>query len=216
MKHSFKQTMRVFRGIPKRASNPYTTHLPILIGLSQLLTVERVLEFGCGEYSTLTFLDRAIFPDLVELHSFDDDSVWIDKITSLTQQDDRLTLKSIAAPIYSIVADIPFYKYDLVFIDDSRAISERAATIRAVVDCCHPTNVIIIHDFEVSEYRQAAISCKHQFAFTALNPQTGILWNASNIENTRLIALNSIVKQYARSTLLDDRNAWIKIMKAKM
>jgi predicted O-methyltransferase YrrM len=215
MRHAFKQATQALRGIPKRAANPYTTHLPVLIGLSHVLPVKRVLEFGCGEYSTLTFLDRAVFPDLVELHSFDNDPVWIEKIAALTQNDARLTLNGIEGPIYSTVTDTPFHRYDLVFIDDSISITDRTTTIDAVSRHCTPANVIIIHDFEVPDYRRAAKLIKNQFAVTALNPQTGILWNTSNIEHTKLRTLNKIVQRYARSIPLDNRDAWTQIMKQR-
>src|ERR1044071_885749 len=47
-----------------RAHNDYATHIPILIGLARLREIRRVLEFGCGRYSTLTFLKASAFPHL--------------------------------------------------------------------------------------------------------------------------------------------------------
>src|SRR5439155_25567212 len=51
---------------PSRSRMDYATHLPILVGLSQSLKVKRVLELGSGMYSTLTFLDSNLFPELTK------------------------------------------------------------------------------------------------------------------------------------------------------
>ena len=59
-----------------RALNDYATHIPILIGLSRLRQIRHVLEFGCGHYSTLTFLNRSAFPHLEQLHSVENDDAW--------------------------------------------------------------------------------------------------------------------------------------------
>jgi predicted O-methyltransferase YrrM len=63
--------------------NDYATHVPILIGLARMREIKNVLEFGCGHYSTLTFLNRAAFPHLVKLHSIENDSSWSETIREL-------------------------------------------------------------------------------------------------------------------------------------
>src|SRR5437868_6150649 len=77
---------------PQRAENPFATHIPVLVGLAQLLRVERVLELGCGQYSTLTFLQPAVFSNLVKLQSIENDSAWVDKVIPLTNRDSRMNL----------------------------------------------------------------------------------------------------------------------------
>ncbi len=86
--------------LTKRADNPYATHVPILVALSQLLNVRHVLEMGCGQYSTLTFLDTSIFPELVSLHSIENDHAWAEKITTLVNGDPRFRLSYVEDDIW--------------------------------------------------------------------------------------------------------------------
>src|SRR5215212_3358405 len=75
-----------------RARNDYATHVPILIGLARLREIKTVLEFGCGHYSTLTFLNRSAFPDLEKLQSIENDDTWAATVQKAAS-DDRWTLK---------------------------------------------------------------------------------------------------------------------------
>src|SRR6185295_2581550 len=75
-----------------RARNDYATHIPILIGLARLREIRSVLEFGCGNYSTLTFLNRFAFPQLERLHSIENDDSWASTMQEAAK-DDRWKLQ---------------------------------------------------------------------------------------------------------------------------
>jgi precorrin-6B methylase 2 len=158
-----------------RAVNDYATHIPILIGLARLREIRSVLEFGCGHYSTLTFLNRSAFPHLQQLHSIENDNAWAATIQEAAKHDDRWTLRLINGEISDSVPDIE--SFDLILIDDSKTSAQRAATIRAIAAKQPQRPWIVIHDFEVDEYRDAASAFKYRHRFRAYNPETGVVAN---------------------------------------
>src|SRR5215471_20763089 len=95
--------MRIIRSVTSRfqqplaplSANPYSTHLPVLVGLSRMLCIRRVAEFGCGQFSTTAFLNREAFPQLEQLDSFENDPGWIESMRATVGNDSRLTLKSV-------------------------------------------------------------------------------------------------------------------------
>lgn len=190
-----------------RALNDYATHIPILIGLSRLRHIRHVLEFGCGRYSTLTFLNRSAFPHLERLHSIENDDAWSQKMRDATN-DKRWTLQIVNGEISESVADLDLESFDLILIDDSKTSAQRAATIRAVAAKQLQRPLIAIHDFEVDEYRAAASGFKHRHRFRAFNPETGVLSNSA----LDLRALNRSLKQNARTLEPNDINAILRIL----
>src|ERR1044072_7529389 len=163
-----------------RALNDYATHIPILIGLARLREVRSVLEFGCGRYSTLTFLNALAFPHLERLHSIENDDSWAQTIQEAAGNDPRWRLQLVEGEIAESVADLDLESFDLILIDDSKTSEQRAATIRAIAarEPKHPW--IVIHDFEFGEYRRAASAFQHRHRFRAYNPETGVVTNQMN------------------------------------
>ena len=185
-----------------RARNDYATHIPILIGLARLRAIRRVLEFGCGHYSTLTFLNASAFPDLDRLHSIENDDAWATTIHEAAKDDPRWTLQLVNGEICESIPDLE--SFDLILIDDSKTSAQRAATIRAVAAKQPQHPWIVIHDFEVDEYRDAASAFKHRHRFRAYNPETGVIANSS----LDLRGLNRSLKQNAKSLDPDNITAW--------
>jgi hypothetical protein len=163
-----------------RSLNDYATHVPILVGLARLRKIRNVLEFGCGHYSTLTFLNASAFPDLERLHSVENDDVWAATMQEAAKDDRRWTLQIVNGEIAESVADLDLESFDLILIDDSKTSGQRAATIRAVSRKQPQRPWIVIHDFEVEEYREAASGFKHRHRFRAYNPETGVVANQMN------------------------------------
>jgi hypothetical protein len=170
-----------------RALNDYATHLPILIGLARIRRITNVLEFGCGHYSTLTFLNRSVFPQLETLQSMENDLSWAKTIRSAVDEDARWTLKLIDAEIAGSVSSLDLEQFDLILIDDSKTSTQRAETIRAVVRQQPQRPWIVIHDYEVNEYRMAAKGFKYRYAFKTYNPETGLVSNKP-IPEAKLLA----------------------------
>ena len=163
-----------------RALNDYATHVPILIGLARLREIKSVLEFGCGYYSTLTFLNRTAFPHVERLHTVENDTSWSETINEVAKVDERWTLQIVKGEIAGCVAKLDLERFDLILIDDSTTSTQRAATIRAVANKRPQHPWIAIHDFEVGEYREAASGFKHRHRFRAYNPETGVVTNQMN------------------------------------
>jgi hypothetical protein len=78
------------------------------------------------------------------------------------------------------VADLDLESFDLILIDDSKTSAQRAATISAVARKQPQRPWIVIHDFEVGEYRDAASGFRHRYRFRAYNPETGVVANQMN------------------------------------
>ena len=90
-------------------------HIPILRAIEKIKTIKRVVEFGCGEYSTKTFLDRKHFPALKLLASYETDITWYSKIGSKFE-DQRFVLHFIPDSL-SALPRLPDNSFDLMFVD---------------------------------------------------------------------------------------------------
>lgn len=203
---SWRKLKAVLDPLPPRARNDYATHVPVLIGLASLRRIERVLEFGCGHYSTKTFLNRAAFPDLKELHSVENDPGWAKQIKTGARAKLHLT----TGPISDTVSSFNLETFDLVLVDDSKTAAERAATIRAL-SVFHPANPwFLIHDYEVDEYQRASNAFKHRFTFKAYNPQTGFV---SNSEEHGLKAIDKQIKANKTQLEPDDVDGWLRVFR---
>jgi predicted O-methyltransferase YrrM len=188
-----------------RASNDYATHIPILIGLSRQREIRHVLEFGCGRYSTLTFLNASAFPHLERLHSIENDDAWAAEMQQTAKADHRWRLRLVDGEISESVSDLDLESFDLILIDDSKTSAQRAATIRAVERRQPQRPWIVIHDFEVEEYREAASGFKQRHRFRAYNPETGVV--ANQVNDWKMI--DRVIKSNAKSLEPDAIAAWI-------
>lgn len=207
----WRKLKSVLAPLPPRARNDYATHVPVLIGLASLRRIERVLEFGCGHYSTKTFLNRAAFPDLKELHSVENDLVWAEEISEETKADTRGKLHITNSPICDAVSNFDLESFDLVLVDDSKTAVERAATIRTL-SAFQPSNPwFVIHDYEVDDYQSASYSFKQRFTFKAYNPQTGFLSNTS--EERELKAIDKWIKTNSLRLEPDDVEGWLRVFR---
>lgn len=192
-----------------RAAEPYGTHVPVLIGIARQVHVRTVLELGCGRYSTPTFLDRAAFPDLEQLHSFESDATWREEVLALNEGDPRLEITLVSMKMAAVISSLRFAPYDLILVDDSADEASRAATVAEVARNRVSTNIIVIHDYETESYRRAAQGIPRQFAFTAFNPHTGVGWEGEALDIRRLERMQQLLKRYASRIAAHDRKRWI-------
>ena len=188
-----------------RARNDYSTHVPVLIGLARDCEIRNVLEFGCGYYSTLTFLNRAAFPQLERLQSIENDAVWSETVQDLANGDDRWSLNLIDGEIADAVPGLDLEAFDLILIDDSKTSAQRAATIRAIANKQPRRPWVAIHDYEIEEYRVAARAFRHRYAFKAYNPQTGVV----SSQAIHLAALDRKLKANSKALEPDDVEGWL-------
>lgn len=207
------QLLRQVRGIPQRHANPYATHVPVLVALGQVLPVRRVLELGCGQFSTATLLDRELFPSLCRLDSYEHDPAWAARVEEELGADKRLHLCAVDEPMSAVAARLPISTYDLIFIDDSLTAEARAATIQAVAAAELGVCVAVIHDFEQTVYQQAAAGFRHRFAFTALNPFTGVAWNDAPLHGSALRRFNRLIASFVGRTPPEARSLWLALLR---
>jgi hypothetical protein len=198
--------LRVYFSTP-RARNDYSTHVPILIGLARIREIKSVLEFGCGYYSTLTFLNAAAFPHLERLQSVENDASWAETLHGVAKHDDRWNLNLVAGEIADSVPSMDLEAFDLILIDDSKTSAQRASTIRAITNKAPQRPWIAIHDYEVREYRVASRGFKQRYALTAYNPETGLVCN----KVTDFKTLDRKLKQNCKILEPDDVEGWLTV-----
>ena len=215
--NKLKFCVRKALGLPvyyyfKRDRIPASTHLPVLLGISRLFRIERVLEFGAGKFSTLTFLNRDIFPHVQSVRSFETSEEWKLRIESLAEGDPRLAIELIDENVPGIAARCDYGKYDLVFVDNG---PNRAETIKEVVAHEAAWNLVMVHDYENPPYAQAAVSARHKFCFDGYCPHTGVLWNDKLGRNVRgkLRRLNRGIKRHVTRTESGDTVYWTRIVR---
>jgi predicted O-methyltransferase YrrM len=209
LKNVVKRVNGRFFGPTRRATNDYATHLPILVGLARSGTVRSVLELGCGYYSTLTFLNRAVFPDLQLLHSYETDPRWAGAVKASTHTDSRSRLHLVDGQIADSLAETNLESYDLILVDDSETAADRMKTIRTLVDRSPQRPLVVLHDFEVPEYAKVAKSFQHRYAFRVFNPETGVVWQDQPRNRTVFKRIDTVLKKHARNLAPDDVSAWV-------
>jgi predicted O-methyltransferase YrrM len=202
---------RALHPMPLRARNDYATHVPVLIGLAAMRRVERVLEFGCGNYSTRTFLNRDAFPDLKELQSVENDRTWAEQMRSAVCDDARCVVSFVDGAISEAVKRFDLESFDLILIDDSKNAAERAATIRAVFDAGIERPWVVVHDYEVFDYQNAAAAFKHRRTFKAYNPHTGVVFNST--PQNDLKTLDKLIRTNCARLDPDDHAGWLQVLR---
>lgn len=207
---TWRKLKSVLQPLPPRAGNDYATHIPVLIGLAAIRPIRRVLEFGCGHYSTKTFLDRSAFPDLKELRSVENDQAWAATMREAVKEDSRCVVTVVNGAMCDSVEKFDVESFDLILVDDSTNAEQRAATIRAL-SAFHPLNPwLVIHDYEVEEYCRASAGFAQRFTFKAYNPHTGLISNSAF--PSALKTLERRLKDNCLRLAPDDVAAWLRIL----
>ena len=217
LKHraSIAWTRYVLR-MPPRSADAYATCVPVLAGLAALIQPKRVLEFGCGNFSTQTFLDRSVFPTLCELHSLENDPSWAERMRDAAGADPRLKLDTVQGPIAAAAEQIDPSKYDLVLIDDSTSLDERVATIRTCAQRPCGEAVFVVHDFEQDAYRRAAEGFRSRYRLAGLNPNSGVLWNGSRLTRSDLRALDRTIRRHRDRLSPADVAGWSAVFRLRI
>jgi hypothetical protein len=214
-----RQSARTVRGIvlsahkmafgpAARATKDYATHLPILVGFGQHLRIRKVLELGCGDFSSRTFLNSNVFAEVAELKSLETDLAWLQKISTDLKSDTRFKPQFVSTSMAQGIEAIELDEFDLIFVDDSTSAEERRETIREIYRKKPVTCFVVIHDFEVPVYREAAKDFKYRYTFKSLTPQTGIVWNHDNGNLNALKKIDRTIKKFCRQYEPDDIESW--------
>lgn len=206
----WRKLKSVLHPLPPRAQNDYATHVPVLIGLAAIRPIERVLEFGCGHYSTKTFLNRSVFKALKNLQSVENDAGWAETMREAVKDDVRSVVTLVSGAMSDAVRTFDLETFDLILVDDSTSAEQRAATIRAL-SRLQPINPwLVIHDYEIEQYRHASSAFKQRFIFKAYNPQTGVVSNSGF--TSALKTLHRRLKDNSARLAPDDVESWVRVL----
>src|ERR1700729_4424854 len=113
-----------------RSIEPYATHVPVLVGVAAALKPKRLIEFGSGSFSTLSFLDDVAFPSLEEVRSYENNEEWFKQIQAKSRGSSRVDLQYFAGDMYRAVAGANVAAADMIFLDDSPSAEERVKTVK--------------------------------------------------------------------------------------
>jgi len=72
----------------------------------------------------------------------------------------------------------------------------------------------VIHDFEISDYRNAAATFEHKQIFSAFTPQTGVVWNDAAQTVEVLKKLSRQIIQHSRNIPVDDVEGWRRVLRS--
>jgi hypothetical protein len=198
--------------------NPFGSHIPILIGLGTCFKPKRVLELGAGLNSTPIFLNKNCFPYLDQFVSIENDFAWFDKLKTDLKEIDSSHLQYYPGNISEYVKENEQLFFDLILIDDSYETHDRVATIRSVFKSKISDNaVIVIHDFETSEYQEAVKDFPHTFAFVCYLPNVGIVWKDEHLINKGMLQfINDAIEKNKWKYSIYDIMRWKEIFGKKL
>ena len=198
-------------GIVARSQQPYATHIPILVGVAAACLPQRVVEFGSGDFSTLTFLDQTAFPSVLRVDSYENNLEWMQRMQLKLAGNPRAAYHFFEGRMRDAVSRADLAAADLIFIDDSPTGWERAHTIRELARIRPERPITIVHDYDLPAIRVACRRFEHRFAVTAFTPQSCAVWNGSP---DRRILLESIARglqeNVAHLSVMDTRG-WFTV-----
>ena len=165
------------------------SHEPVLRMLGRTGLIENVLELGSGKFSTALFLDKSVFPNLKRLVSIEHSPKWRNVVRDLFS-DSRLRIDHVSEnDMFEKLDDmldtwLQLKDIDLVLIDNADTYQFRIKTIEHLA-AKNFTCPVVIHDFEMEKYRDAAKGFDYQMIFVSEIPSssngpfswTGVCWN---------------------------------------
>jgi hypothetical protein len=194
------------------SSDPYSTHIPILIGLSIAHRVKKVVEYGSGFNSTFLFLNHDVFSSLTKIDSYENYPEWYEKVKAELKSD-LVNYVFVDGLMANSVRSDDIDSSDLVFIDDSYTAHERALTIDSVIK--FNPKMCVIHDFENIQYRWCCIKSNIKYyRFKSILPNVGVFGSSVNMETCSKI--DSIVSLNSPAVHNKDVARWLTIFKNEL
>lgn len=173
----------------------YGTHVPVLRALGQFLgdKAQRIVEYGSGVFSTMTFIDPRAFPHATSIVSYEANPQWIDRLQQHIGVDDRWSIYM--TPLDRMIDNL-HEDVDVVLIDcdekppvdaDGRRNADRFDARIALIQAYqhHPAAVVIVHDSNFSDLNPVVEQSAYRHRMTykpRFGPQTTVLSNRFAVE----------------------------------
>ena len=202
------------RTLVKRSGNPFSTHIPVLVGMSLISKWSNILEFGSGLLSTPLLSNNRIFKDATQVISYENNNAWFRQVREAVLINPTVSLRYVQGDMSAAINPDEVAKSDLIFIDDSSACSQRVQTIHQVVR--HKPNCVLIHDFEIFRYRFAARGMPNRHIFKAFIPNTGLLWTGDMINRELVARIDRLIGLHSKRISPDDTGGWIELFSAEL
>jgi len=201
---------------PARSDEPFATHVPVLVAISHSLGARRVLELGCGPYSTGLFLDRRCFPQLETLVSIENDGEWYRTISAKFAEDGRLRLVLVDGAVAAQIQTLDVSGFDLIFIDDSKTGAERVGSIEAVLTRISRETAVVIHDFEFAGYREAVarrMPVTHVLVdIDGITPGCGLIVSMRSPLHAAAMRIQRQLRREGTRTAPSDIDSWLRVV----
>jgi len=141
------------------------THVPMLRAIGQSMRIGRVIEFGCGLFSTKTFLDTTYFPNLASLFSYETDQKWLGKLSFLKDRRWKpIKISKTAVHLQKITYP---KNIDLVFVDGPWA--HRKHILQKMN---YLARIYVIHDFGINRWQSQRSKPKYVHLWPASHMHT--------------------------------------------
>jgi hypothetical protein len=126
-------------------------------------------------------------------------------------------MRHVPEPIESILPELDMTEYDLVLVDSSTEADRRAALIRKLADRHNGTCLVVIHDFEIDLYKQAAKGFSNRVDYSAFNPCTGVLWHAKRDGAKKTLkGIRRTIGRHAQALEPDDIESWVMVFRKEL
>jgi hypothetical protein len=198
-------------GLSRRSEQPYATHIPVLVGVAAAIKPRRLIEFGCGTFSTLSFLDDVAFPSIEVVDSYENNKEWFEQISRELPPNSPIRLHLVIGDMYRTIDGASTPDASMIFVDDSPSAEERVQTVQGIARCCGTEPVVVLHDYNLWRLRLAARNFQNRLSFDAFNPQCGVLWNGRPERRLALKRVSDIIRRYARSIPPGDVRRWRRV-----
>lgn len=194
--------------LAKRSSEPYATHVPVLVGVAAACKPESIIEFGSGTFSTMSFLDETAFPWTRRVDSYENNRQWFDQVREKLPPSMRVSLHFAEGEMYKAVDAVNACAADMIFVDDSPTDRARVRTLEGLARSCGTRPVVVLHDYDLWRLRLATRRFEHRISIDTFNPQCCIMWQGHPERRQRLQRVGRIIRECGATIALIDVRAW--------
>ena len=202
--------------LAERSTEPYATHVPILVGIAAAFEPQSVIEFGSGTFSTLAFSNEMAFPTIRRVDSYENNQEWFNQVRKELSPDARVHLHLVEEKMHNAVGAANTTNADLIFIDDSPTALARVPTVKEVARQCGVRPIVILHDNDLWRLRLASRAFEHHVSFNAFNPQCSVMWHGHPERIPVVQRVGQIIRQYSASTPVTNIEAWTQAFARKL